>query len=203
MIMRRITPALFAVLLVSACAAGTFVSPVEVTRFVGEQPGRLGQGTIAVRPVPGGEPAAGDSLEFAAYEQAVSAQLAALGYSIVPVQQAAQVAELRYGRSSGQRAAGNRSPVSVGVGGSTGSYGSGLGVGLGIDLSGPPPEMVNHEIGVTIRDNGTGAALWEGRAGFSASANSDMAERPAAAARLAQALFSGFPGQSGETIEVR
>ena len=31
-------------------------------------------------------------------------------------------------------AAPKRSPVSVGVGGSTGSYGSGLGVGLGFDL---------------------------------------------------------------------
>ena len=47
-----------------------------------------------------------------------------------------------------------------------------------------------------------GTALWEGRSRFTATANSGFADTQAAATRLADALFGGFPGQSGETIEV-
>jgi hypothetical protein len=54
-----------------------------------------------------------------------------------------------------------------------------------------------------IKPAAGGTALWEGRARFAASTNSDYAESQAAAAKLAAALFGGFPGQSGETIEVR
>ena len=38
---------LAAAVLLAGCTQ-TYVSPVSVTRFVGEQPARLGQGTIAV-----------------------------------------------------------------------------------------------------------------------------------------------------------
>lgn len=206
-VMRIPAPALIVPILALAlggCAAGTVVSPVEVTRFVGEQPARLGQGTIAVRAAPAGPGAASEaSLEFSAYRQAVETELAQLGYTIAPGSGASQVAEIRFGSMAQQQQAGGRSPVNVGVGGSTGSFGSGVGLGVGIDLSGPPPEMIDTQMGVIIRDNGSGDALWEGRAAFSASTNSEFADRPAAAARLAEALFSGFPGQSGETIEVK
>ncbi len=201
--MRKIGPALLAPVLLALTVGGcasTYVSPVEVTRFVGEQPARLGQGTIAVRAAPGD--GVEEGLEFAEYRQAVEAELTTLGYRIAPIASAAQVAELRFGRYTEQEA-GRRSPVNVGVGGSTGSFGSGLGVGLGIDLSGPPQPTVATQMGVIIRDNGSGAALWEGRAAFSATANSDYADRSAAAGRLAHALFTGFPGESGETIEVK
>ena len=56
---------------------------------------------------------------------------------------------------------------------------------------------------MVIKPSGGINALWEGRARFTASANSDYADQRAAAAKLADALFSGFPGRSGETIEVR
>ena len=55
---------------------------------------------------------------------------------------------------------------------------------------------------MVIRPASATDALWEGRARFTATVNSDYADRQAAAAKLADALFSGFPGQSGETIEV-
>lgn len=180
-----------------AGCATPYASPVEVTRFTAEAPARLGSGTIAVRAAPGSP---GGTLEFAAWEEAVASQLARLGYTVQA--QAAQVAEvrvLRAERSSEQP----RGPVSVGVGGSTGSYGSGLGLGLGFDLSGPPKPVIDTELGVIIRDSATGAPLWEGRAGFGATTDHKLADRQAAAARLAGALFAGFPGQSGETIEVR
>ena len=38
---------------------------------------------------------------------------------------------------------------------------------------------------------------------FTATSNSNFADQRAAAAKLADALFDGFPGRSGETIEVR
>lgn len=189
---------LAAAMLLTGCTQ-TYVSPVSVTRFVGAQPARLGQGTIVVRAAPG-EP--GDSLEFSAYTRAVAAELARLGYQVVSGGSAVQVAEVRASRVIDEPV-NRRGPVNVGVGGSTGSYGSGIGVGVGLDLSGPPPQVASTEMGVIIRDNGTGQSLWEGRAQFSASANSDYADRAAAAAKMADALFSGFPGQSGETIEVR
>ena len=124
-----------AALMLAGCAS-TYVSPVEVTRFVGESPQRLGSGTIAVRAAPG---MPDDRLEFAIYEQAIGAELARLGYQVVTGPAAAsaeQIAEVRVSRLSQQAVSTSRSPVSVGVGGSTGSYGSGLGVGLGINLGG-------------------------------------------------------------------
>jgi hypothetical protein len=188
---------LAAVLLLTGCTQ-TYISPVSVTRFVGAQPARLGMGPIAVRAAPG----MANSLEFAPYWQAVSVQLTRLGYQVVPGNAAAQVAEVRVERALEQPGR-RRNPVSVGAGGSTGSYCSGLGLGIGIDLSGPPPAVADNRLGVIIRDGTGGQPLWEGRADFSASANSKYASAPAAAAKMAAALFAGFPGRSGETVEVR
>jgi hypothetical protein len=188
---------LAAALCLAGCAQ-TYVSPVSVTRFVGAQPARLGMGPIAVRAAPG----MADSLAFAPYWQAVSAELTRLGYQVVAGDTAAQVAEVRVERAVDQPGR-RRNPVNVGVGGSTGSYGSGVGLGLGIDLSGPPPAIADTRIGVIIRDGAGGRPLWEGRAEFSASANSKYGSAQAAAAKMAAALFAGFPGRSGETVEVR
>jgi hypothetical protein len=195
---RLFAASIAAALLVAGCTQ-TYVSPVSVTRFVGDSPARLGMGTLAVRPAPGLD---GDTLEFSVWQDAVAAELAQLGYQVVAGEGAAQVAELRVSRAPAQ-AVRSRGPVNVGVGGSTGSYGSGVGVGIGLDLSGPPPAVAESRLGVIIRDNATGQALWEGRAQFSASANSEYGDRAAAARKMADALFSGFPGESGATIEVR
>lgn len=194
---RFVLASLSAALLLSGCAQ-TYVSPVSVTRFLGPVPARLGMGPIAVRAAPG----IANSLEFAAYRQAVAAELTRLGYQVVAGEQAAQVAELRVERAVDQPGR-RRNPVSLGAGGSTGSYGSGVGLGIGIDLSGPPPAVADNRMGVIIRDGASGQPLWEGRADFSASANSKYGSAQAAAAKMAAALFAGFPGRSGETIEVR
>lgn len=195
--MTRLALAPLAALLLAGCAQ-TYVSPVSVTRFVGQAPARLGMGPIAVRAAPG----TANSLEFAPYWQAVSAQLTRLGYRVVPGNTAAQVAEVRVERTVDERGR-RRNPVNVGVGGSTGSYGSGLGLGLGFDLSGPPPAVGYNRISVIIRDGTSGAPLWEGRAEFAASANSQYGSAQAAATKMAAALFADFPGRSGETVEVR
>ena len=183
----------------AGCATPAYVSPVEVTRFTGTPPSLLGSGPIAVRAAPGEDPA---TWEYAAFQTAVADELREVGYTVTGGD-AAQVAEIRVKRFTARRD-GARSPVNVGVGGSTGSYGSGVGVGVGINLGGNrQAERIETELQVRIRPSAGTDAAWEGRARFTATANSDYADQRAAAAKLADALFSGFPGRSGETIEVR
>lgn len=191
---------MFAVVLalVPLCACVATTGPVEVTRFHLPDTTMLGKGAIRVEPAPGSN---ADSLEFRTYAASVARQLVLLGYAEQVAGSSPQVAEVRVSRLTMQPA--RRSPVSVGVGGSTGSYGSGVGLGIGLDLSGPPPEQVTTELAVTIRDSASRQSLWEGRASFTASAKSPMADTQLGAARLAEALFAGFPGQSGETIQVK
>jgi hypothetical protein len=195
---RVLLPILAAGTLLSGCA--TPVGPVEVTRFHLPDTTVLGHGPIRVEPEPGQD---GASIEFRTYAAAVSRELARLGYSeaLPGGPSGSQVAVLGIDRqtySPGQR----RSPVSVGVGGSTGSYGSGLGLGVGINLSGPPKDQVETQMRVMIRDRTTGQSLWEGRAQFSVRADAPLAQTSLGAAKMAQALFRGFPGNSGETITV-
>jgi hypothetical protein len=45
--------------------------------------------------------------------------------------------------------------------------------------------------------------VWEGRASFAVRANAPQAQTAIGAAKMAQALFKGFPGESGETIVVQ
>jgi hypothetical protein len=184
-------------LLLAGCTT-TYVSPVEVTRFTGDRPQVLGSGPIAVRAGPGVAP---DSLELNVFRDAVARQLQELGYVII-IGDAPQIAEVTVDQFVEQPGY-NNSPVSVGGGVAGGSYGSSAGVGVGIDLTPRPSERVHRELRVMIKPAEGGTALWEGRARFAASANSGFADTQAAATKLAAALFGGFPGQSGETIEVR
>jgi hypothetical protein len=193
-------PASFAAALLAFALAGCVapVGPVEVTRFHLPETARLGHGTIALAPAPGTP----DDLEFRSYAAAVGRQLGLLGYRTVPAGEAGeQVALIRLERHR-YRPGRRGGPVSVGVGGATGSYGSGVGLGIGIDLSGPPPDVVETELAVTIRESAGGRSLWEGRAGFTVTAKSPLANAQLGAARMTEALFKGFPGNSGETIEV-
>lgn len=184
-------------LLLPGCVAP--VGPVEVTRFHVPDTSVLGRGAVMVEPASGMD---GQSLEYRSYAAAVARELTRIGYiEAAAGSGSAQVATVRVERDIYQpdRA---RGPVSVGVGGSTGSYGSGVGLGIGFDLSGRPPEQIRTELSVTIRDRASGAALWEGRANYVVRATSPMADTQLGAAKLAEALFKDFPGRSGETITV-
>lgn len=174
----------------------TPVGPVEVTRFHVPDTAVLGRGPIALEPAQGVD---GTSLEYRAYAAAVARQLVLLGYSEQASGNAAtQVAVVGLDRRAiaPQRAGG---PVSVGMGGGTG----GVGLGIGIDLSGPPPAQTATELAVTIRERAGGQSLWEGRARFSVRTDSPLSGTALGAAKMAEALFKGFPGKSGETIEVK
>ena len=183
----------------SGCVAPT--GPVEVTRF--HEPAtidQLGHGTIAVKAAAGLDP---DSLETRSYLTAVSRQLRAIGYADGTADGADQLALVRVERSYFKPDR-TRGPVSVGVGGATGGgWGSSVGMGLGIDLSGGPKDQVSTELAVQIRNRASDTVLWEGRSHFTVTADSPMADTQLGAAKLAEALFAGFPGTSGETVEIK
>ncbi|MEO5586249.1 MAG: DUF4136 domain-containing protein [Novosphingobium sp.] len=175
----------------------TPVGPVEVTRFHVPD-AQFARGPIAVVPAAG---MSDTSLEVRTYQSAVARELVRIGYAEAPGV-AGQVAEVRLMRRTWQPER-NRGPVSVGVGAGGGSYGSGAGVGIGIDLSGRPAAQTETELGVMIKDRASGRTLWEGRAQFIVRADSPLAQTDLGAAKLAEALFRGFPGNSGETILVK
>jgi hypothetical protein len=182
----------------SGCA--TPVGPVEVTRF--HRPDatqQLGHGMIAIEAAPGMDP---DSLEIRSYERAVARELVRVGYTEAPAGAGDQVALVRVRRATFHPDR-EGSPVRVGGAASTGSYGSGVGLGIGIDLSGAPHDQVTTELGVMIRERGSGQTIWEGRARFTVRADAPLAQTQLGAAKMAQAMFQDFPGNNGETVEVK
>ncbi|MDZ4139561.1 MAG: hypothetical protein U1D66_11900, partial [Erythrobacter sp.] len=158
----------------------------------------LGHGTIAIS-FPDEISNEGARRAFAA---AVSAELAALGYTVTDGP-ADQTAVIRTSRNPIAAATeNNRGPVSVGVGGQTGSYGSGLGLGVGINLGGGregPAAMTDLSVRI-IRDDDT--TLWEGRAQMATGVKSPYSQVDASASALAAALFKDFPGGNGETVTI-
>lgn len=181
-------------MLLMGCA--TAVPPVEVTRFHTPALASLAPGTayrFADAPAMVGE--------TLTYRTAVDTELRQLGF--VPAATGAPAPlTIRISIARNERRDDGASPVSVGVGGSTGSYGSGVGVGLGFNLGGGPRRWVDLTLGVRIDDTATGTALWEGRAATAIPAKAPGAQPSLAAAKLADALFGGFPGESGTTISV-
>ena len=194
---RLVAPVLLGLSL-SACVGTPYSGPVEVTRFVSQEPVGIGQGPIVIS-----FPEEMSNLRAKeAFYDAVAAQLVALGYAIAvdnePGMQTARVTTTR----SPLAPASSRGPISVGVGGRTGSFGSGLGVGIGIDLGGntSKPNALS-ELSVRISD-AAGNSLWEGRAQQAVSINSPYADVDASARALAAALFKDFPGGNGETVTI-
>ncbi|MBL0769511.1 DUF4136 domain-containing protein [Sphingopyxis sp. DHUNG17] len=200
-----------ALLLAASLALGgcaTAVPPVEVTRFHDNAPTGWAPGTrYVVDPAPLGAALAPEadtppSLEWTSYRAAVEQQLQLQGLVAAGAGASAPL-KVRIGFDRAEPAPqGRRSPVSVGVGGSTGSYGSGVGVGVGINLGGGPRKMLDLQLSVRIDDAASGQALWEGRALTAVPVKAPAAQPSLAAAKLAEALFKDFPGESGRTISV-
>lgn len=197
---RSMTTLISAGLLLSACTAMT--PPVDVTRFHNAQVAPIVPGSVVINPnvVDEGE---GRSLEYGTYSAALLRELQRVGFTEArdDADQSDYVVRYTIDRAV-LSAAGSRSPVSVGVGGSTGSYGSGVGVGIGINLSGPPKDRIVTELSVRIARRGDGNVVWEGRASIEAKQGSPAAQPGLAASKLAEALFKDFPGVSGTTIRV-
>lgn len=191
-----------AVALLSLTTSPVVAKPaeIEVTAFHTPQTvARLSGAAVIVESAPGTDPA---SLEQAVWRDAVARELLAAGFGTATPGAANAIAQVEVDRETVRRE-GARGPFSVGVGGSTGSYGGGVGLGLGLNLGGGPKELVLTRLSVRIRDRITGEALWEGRAESRENAKAKEAAPALAAPRMARALFAGFPGKSGATIKVK
>jgi hypothetical protein len=182
----------------SGGSAGVMVG-AEVTRFhIGSS---IARGEIAIEPL---DPAQGGSLEFSRYAAAVERQLTALGWTVASGnRRSEQVALVRVQQGS-REVMRRRSGLSIGIG--AGSYGGGVGVGGNVAVpvgGGRAGEIVITELAVRLQRRSDGTAIWEGRAQGEAVAGTPAADPGAMIDRLAQALFAGFPGESGRTVRVR
>lgn len=193
----KIILAALAAMPLAACTSA-YTGPVEVTRFVAADAAPLGQGPITLY----FPDEIGNSSARAAFADSVADELGRLGYTVVMQEGAGiQVASVRTSRGNIESADRRRGPVSVGVGGSRGTYGGGLGVGLGINLGGDRGPVFVTDLSVRIVDD-TQRTLWEGRAELPTSAKSPYADIDRSADALAAALFKDFPGGNGETVQV-
>lgn len=186
----------------AGCATNT-VRPVEVTRFHLGAP--LERGTLIIQPAPGGD---ASSLEFRTYAAAVEREALRNGFGTPAAGGTAQylgvVGFTRTVREGPPRSSG----VSIGLGGGSygGGYGGGVGVGGGVSFpigKRRYRELVTTDLSVQIRRRADATVIWEGHAVNTADGAAIDAQPDAAAAKLAGALFRGFPGESGRTITVR
>lgn len=178
-------------LVLGACATPS--SPIEATRFhLGEVNER---GTVAIEPAPG----APAGMEFGMYADAVARELSRIGFAPVDgVGQSLYVAVVDVRTGTRERVSGG-SPVSIGLGGSTGGWHSGVGGGISFGLGGNRGGLVvGTQLSVQLKRRSDQTVVWEGRARGEAAAR----DSAALAGRLANALFRDFPGQSGRTISV-
>lgn len=192
--------AILAATALGGCASAPINRPVEVLRYHADP---VARGTIVVEPAIGTE---AQSVLFRAFADAVAAELTANGYTVVPASaQPRYVANVMFRR--GGRLAPDTGPrVSVGIGG--GSFGRSTAVGGGVDVpvtGNKLREVVGTEMSVKIAERGgTGVGvIWEGRGMTEADSRLPEASPEGAARKLANALFRGFPGESGRTITVR
>ena len=185
----------------SGCAmqmGGGSTSGASVTRFHLGQP--IARGEIRVE---AGDPGEMGNLELAALAGPIERELTRLGWTVTSGNaRSEQVAIVRL--RQGRRAASGGSGLSIGIGGGTGGYRSGVGLGAGatIPIGGSGP-IVMTELSVRVQRRSDATVAWEGRAVTEARENSPSASPLAAADRLAAALFQDFPGESGRTIRVR
>jgi Domain of unknown function (DUF4136) len=193
---RRFFMALTLPLAAVLAGCATAIPPVEVTRFHTPALAALAPGT-AYR-IADDASVSGEALS---YRIAVDGEMKRLGFVAAATGTAAPLM-VRVSLSRSERRGEGASPVRVGVGGSTGSYGSGVGVGIGLNLGGGPRNWTDLTLAVRIDDAASGTALWEGRAATAIPSKAPGAQSSLAAAKLASALFGGFPGESGTTISV-
>lgn len=194
----RIAILSIAVVLAGCATTGTVGGPSEVVRYHLDQP--LERGTVVVQPVEGG-----DGLSGQPYAAAVSRALGEAGY--VPAAPGGEVqfialVDVRHRDAPG---AARRSGFSIGIGAggfSGGRRGGGVGYGGGVSLpvGTRSRDAEDTELSVTIKRRVDQSPVWEGHARTVAGRATPA---DAVAEKLAHALFAGFPGESGRTIEVR
>jgi hypothetical protein len=177
----------------------------RVTRFHLGQPIAPGQITVEPR-----DPSLSQDLEFQSYARIVQSELSRLGFdsaTILSKSELVAVTEVRRSwRPTGQTSG---SSMSIGLGGASGGgWRGGSSIGLGGSISFPLGQQkermdVLTELSVRLKRRSDSTVIWEGRAESVARDGTPYANPEASVQRLAQALFQGFPGRSGEIITVK
>ncbi|WP_212611869.1 DUF4136 domain-containing protein [Sphingomonas baiyangensis] len=171
--------------------------PVDVIRYNLGTPIR--PGTFAVDPLRSTEQI---SDEYGAYVNAVAQGLGGLGFSRVPDGSPSEyLLEISFARAAAGTVR-TGSPVSIGLGGVSGGMGGAVGGGLSTALGGRTRQLVTSELTAKIRRRVDNTVTWEGAARTQGTLPETPAASAAQAARMADALFRDFPGQSGITTTV-
>jgi len=197
----------FALLALSACATGF---PAQVQRF-SAMPAPQGQ-SFVVRPA---DPDNRGGLEFSQYADHVRRNLIALGYAEAPSAEAASfVVEIDYGVDDGrERIVASPSPWGYGPGFRPfysrwgyfgprrhpfywGWYDPWFDDPFGYSVR--SYTVYTSFFDMEIRRTADGQALFEGVA----QARSRTDELPVLVPNLIEAMFTGFPGNSGETVRI-
>lgn len=197
--MRLTTHAAIIAIALAAPATAAFATPVKVTRFHLSTP--ITPAAVSIQGGTGSDP---QSLEQQQFANAVAAELNRLGFAPEAATAAAPLlVTVTFSRQEENQTAA-RPPISIGLGG--GSFGGGLGggasVGFGVGKR-PTQTIYTTTLFVQLRQRSDGAALWEGRAVMTGNAKAKDAQPGVMSQKMAQALFRGFPGESGRTITVK
>jgi len=196
------TRVLIALTAVAALAGGCSTTgggrpgPVDVTRYHLSQP--IPAGSVAIQSK---DAVAGP--EFQLYADAVGAELGQMGFA--PAASGTRtdyIATVGFTRTDRGQVR-TRPPLTIGIGG--GSFGGNVGVGGGVStgIGGKTRTVYGVELAVQLRRHGDNTVVWEGKAVTETLSGAPDAQPGDGAARLAAALFKGFPGQSGITITVK
>lgn len=203
---------LFATLVLGALAACTSGLPTKVSRFQSQLPAPQGQ-TFAVV---ADDPALAGGLEFAQYARAVDAKMAQLGYTPSTPEVATLIVRFDYGVDKGRERVvrtGFRDPFyspwygfgypSYYYGGRRGFYRPGSVWGYGwydpwFDNGYDSYTVYTSGISLKIDRKADGQRLFEGKAEAVSTSN----RLPYLVPNLVEAMFTGFPGNSGETVRI-
>ena len=184
-------------------SSGVREGKVDVARFVADGAAGLGKGALAVVEAPAGSGTV-SAREQATYQAAVIDALARSGYDTATTDPAGgQIAEVRVLHAVAAPAELPHKPVSGEVMMGVSNRGSMMGMGINIDMTKPLKALVSTRLEARIRDRASGAVLWEGRADTITREGDPHWTDQKIAAKLAQALFDGFPGRPGEQIAAR
>ncbi len=184
----------------AACSTNSFKA--DVSRFQAEFPAPQGQ-TFAVV---ADDPALAGGLEFALYADLVAAQMAKLGYVEAAPEGATMLVRFDYGVDNGRERV--RSTGAnfghFGPWGRVNRFGFRRGYAFGFYdpwLAGPEVRsytVYTSDIDLKIDNTVTGERLFEGQA--QAASRSNRLQR--LVPNLVDAIFTDFPGNSGETLRI-
>lgn len=219
---RRIASAIAVPLLLAALGGCATPFKADVQRFQGQLPAPQGQ-TFAIV---ADDPKDAGGLEFSQYASLVGAQMQKLGYTPANAEVADMIVRFDYGVDQGRdriRQTGFNDPYWGGWGGGWGRFGGGFGPGFGRGWGGGwgrgwgfgwhdpfffgGPGFGGGVDVVTVYTSGVdlkidrrtdGQRLFEGKAEAASQSNRLSYVVP----NLVEAMFTGFPGNNGETVRI-